>query len=188
LIKQYGLSLDALDPEAPDTPFGIRSTAGKLFAASGGVMEAAVRTLHYFLTGKEMDKLRIQPLRGLAGVKEATLNIDGLELRLAVVSGLGNARTLLDKIKTGEKDLHFLEVMTCPGGCIAGGGQPIGTDTKILRSRMQTLYNIDQRENLRTSHNNPMIREIYDKYLEKPLSEESHRLLHTHYNKRNVLM
>jgi iron-only hydrogenase group A len=187
LIKQYGLSLDSLEPEAPDTPFGTRSTAGKLFAATGGVMEAAARTAHYFVTGREMEKLRIQPLRGLSGVKEATLNVDGMEVRVAVVSGLGNARALLDEIKAGKKDIHFLEVMTCPGGCIAGGGQPIGTDTEAVRSRMQALYNIDQRENVRTSHSNPMVQELYEKHLEKPLSKESHRLLHTHYNKREVL-
>lgn len=187
LIKEFGFSLESLEPEGPDTPFGTRSTAGKLFGAPGGVMEAAVRMAHYFLTGKEMGNLRIQALRGLSGVKETRVTIDGLEIGVAAVSGLGNARALLEEIKAGRKNLHFIEVMTCPGGCIAGGGQPICTDTEAVRARMQALYNIDQRENVRTSHGNRMVRELYDKYLEKPLGKESHRLLHTHYSKRDVL-
>lgn len=188
LIKEFGLSLELLEPEGPDTPFGTRSTAGKLFGATGGVMEAAVRTAHYLITGKEMDNLRIQALRGLSGTKEARVTIDGLEIGVAVVSGLGNARALLEEVKAGRKNLHFIEVMTCPGGCIAGGGQPIRTDTEAVKARMQALYNIDQRENVRTSHGNRMVSELYDKYLEKPLGEKSHHLLHTHYSKREVLI
>lgn len=188
LIKQHGLSLDNLEPEAPDTPFGTRSTAGKLFGATGGVMEAAVRTAHYMITGGELDKLKIQPLRGLNGIKEATVTIDGMEVKIAVASGLGNAKTLLEEIKAGRKEFHFIEVMTCPGGCIAGGGQPIHTDTGKVRARMQALYNIDQREHVRTAHNNKMVQELYEEHLEKPLSKMSHHLLHTEYNKRNVLI
>jgi NADH-quinone oxidoreductase subunit G/NADP-reducing hydrogenase subunit HndD len=188
LIKQFGLRLDLLEPEAPDTPFGTRSTAGKLFGASGGVMEAAIRTAHHFITGKELKNLKVQPLRGMAGIKEAAVSIDGLEIQVAAVSGLGNARALLEDIRAGRKKIHFLEVMTCPGGCIAGGGQPIGSDTEAVKARMQALYNLDQRENLRTSHHNQMVRELYDKYLEKPLSPASHHLLHTHYAKREVLI
>jgi iron-only hydrogenase group A len=188
LIKEFGLSLEWLEPEGPDTPFGTRSTAGKLFGASGGVMEAAIRTAHYFITGKEMDKIRIQALRGLSGIKEAKVVINGLEIGVAAVSGLGNARKLLEEIKAGRKNLHFIEVMTCPGGCVAGGGQPIGTDTDAVRARMQALYNIDQRETLRTAHSNGMVQELYDRYLEKPLSEKSHHLLHTHYSRREVLI
>jgi len=188
LIKQYGLDLNVLEPEAPDTPFGTRSTAGKLFGATGGVMEAAVRTAHYFITGKELDNLRIQPLRGLSGIKEAKINIEGLEIKVAVVSGLGNARALLDDIRAGTRDYHFIEMMTCPGGCIAGGGQPHGTNLDAVRARMQALYNIDQRETVRASHNNTMVQQLYEKFLEKPLSEKSHHLLHTHYSKREVLV
>jgi NADH-quinone oxidoreductase subunit G/NADP-reducing hydrogenase subunit HndD len=188
LIKQYGLDLNELEPEAPDTPFGARSTAGKLFGASGGVMEAAVRTAHYLITGKEMANLRVQPLRGMAGVKEAKVAIDGLEISVAVVSGLGNASALLEEIRAGRKQYHFIEIMTCPGGCINGGGQPVGANTEAVQARMQALYNIDQREKLRTSHKNHMVRELYDNLLEKPLSDMSHRLLHTHYAKRDVLI
>lgn len=188
LIKQFGLSLDNLEPEAPDTPFGTRSTAGKLFGATGGVMEAAVRTAHFMVTGSQMDKLKIQPLRGLTGIKEATVTIDGLEIKVAVVSGLGNAKALLEEIKAGRKEFHFIEVMTCPGGCVAGGGQPICSDLGKVRARMQALYNIDQRENLRTAHDNKTVQKLYEEHLEKPLSKMSHHLLHTNYKKREVLM
>lgn len=188
LIKQFGLNLNNLEPEPADSPFGTRSTAGKLFGATGGVMEAALRTAYYFITGKEMENLKIQPLRGLTGIKEARVDIDGLEVRVAVASSLGNARALLEEIRAGRKEVHFIEVMTCPGGCIAGGGQPIGTNPELIRTRMQALYNIDQRERVRTSHSNAMVRELYEKYLENPLSEKSHHLLHTHYSKRDVFM
>ncbi len=128
LLRMFGIDLLAMAPETADTPFGERSTAGKIFGASGGVMEAAVRTAHYLLTGKELAKLDIQPLRGMKGAKELRAKIGDLEVGAAVVSGLGNARKLLDEIRAGRKDLHFIEVMTCPGGCINGGGQPINAD------------------------------------------------------------
>lgn len=188
LIKEYGLNLNALDPEGPDSPFGTRSTAGKLFGATGGVMEAALRTAHYFITGKEMPNLKVQSLRGLNGIKETKVTIADLEINVAAVSGLKNAGALLEEIRAGRKNIHFIEVMTCPGGCVAGGGQPLGADIDAVRARMQALYNIDQKENMRTSHGNRMVRELYDTYLEQPLSEKSHHLLHTHYSKREVLI
>ncbi len=117
-----------MPPDTADTPFGERTTAGKLFGASGGVMEAAIRTAHYLVTGKELGNLEVEAVRGLDGVKEARVQIDGIELGVAVVSGLGNACRLLDQIRAGRNDLHFIEVMTCPGGCIGGGGQPIGAN------------------------------------------------------------
>jgi len=187
LIKQFGLNLDSLEPEAQDNPFGSRSTAGKLFGASGGVMEAAARTAHFLVTGKELENMKIQPLRGLSGIKEAVLDLDGVEIKVAVAGGLGNAAKLLEEVKAGRKSYHFIEIMTCPGGCIAGGGQPIGTDTDAVRARMQALYNIDQRERVKTSHSNKMIQELYKKHLEKPGSKISHHLLHTHYVERDVL-
>ncbi|MCP4146729.1 MAG: 4Fe-4S dicluster domain-containing protein [bacterium] len=187
LIKQYGLNPNSVQPEVADVPFGTRSTAGKLFAASGGVMEAALRTAHFMLTGEELEELKIQGLRGLAGIKEAKVNIKGIEVGVAVVSGLDNAKKLMEEIKAGRKDIHFIEVMTCPGGCIAGGGQPIGTDLNAVKARMQAIYNLDDKATLRTSHTNKAIKELYDTYLEKPLSEKSHHILHTHYSKRDVL-
>ncbi len=186
LIRMFGLDLSGLEPEAADSPFGERSSAGKIFGASGGVMEAAVRSAHFLLTGKELEELRIQPLRGLNGVKELRANIGGVEIGAAVVSGLGNARNLLDQVRAGRDDLHFIEVMTCPGGCIAGGGQPIGADSDAARLRMKSLYNIDQEAQLRVSHKNPWVIRLYEEYLGKPLGEKSHKLLHTKYCERDV--
>ena len=187
LLRMYGVDLLAMTPQTADTPFGERSTAGKIFGASGGVMEAAVRTAHYLLTGKEMAKLDIQPLRGMKGAKELRAKIGDLDVGAAVVSGLGNARKLLEEIRAGRKDLHFIEVMTCPGGCINGGGQPINADVNAARARMQALYKIDQSEKVRVSHKNPHIVRLYDEFLGKPLGEKSHSLLHTHYSSRDVL-
>jgi iron-only hydrogenase group A len=187
LLRTFGIDMLALDPETPDTPFGERSSAGKIFGASGGVMEAAVRTACYLLTGEELAKPEIQPLRGMKGAKEIRTKIGELEVGAAVVSGLGNARKLLEEIKAGRKDLQFIEVMTCPGGCINGGGQPIGGNADAARSRMQALYKIDQNDKLRVSHKNPWVTRLYDEFLVKPLGEKSHRLLHTHYNRRDVL-
>lgn len=188
LFEMRGIDLNSLAPDYPDTPFGERSTAGKLFAVTGGVMEAALRTAHYLITGEEMELLALQDVRGLEGRKEAHIKIDTLEIGVAVVNGLQNARKLLEEIKNGRTDLHFIEVMTCPGGCISGGGQPIGTNVEAVRSRMKALYNIDKYETVRTSHSNKSIKRLYDEYFGKPNSEKAHELLHTHYTKRDVLM
>jgi iron-only hydrogenase group A len=187
LLRMFGIDLPAMTPEASDTPFGERSSAGKLFGASGGVMEAAVRTAHYLMTGQEMSHLDIQPLRGMKGSKEVHTKIGEVEIGAAVVSGLGNARKLLDQVRAGRNDLHFIEVMTCPSGCINGGGQPIGADLNAVRARMQALYKIDQHEEVRVSHKNPWVMRLYDEFLGKPLGERSHELLHTHYAPREVL-
>ncbi len=188
IIRLRGIDLKSMAPESADTPFGARSTAGKLFGASGGVMEAAIRTAHFLITGEELEKLDVKAVRGLDGVKEARVSVDGLDLGVAVVSGLGNARKLLEEVKAGRSDLHFIEVMTCPGGCIAGGGQPYSTDQDAVRSRMQALYRIDREEDIRTSHANPDVRRLYDEFLGEPLSEKSHHLLHTHYARREVVL
>ncbi|MCF7957485.1 MAG: [FeFe] hydrogenase, group A [Phycisphaerae bacterium] len=188
LIRLYGIDINKLEPETADTPFGKRSSAGKLFAATGGVMEAAARTAHYLLTGKELADLKIKPLRGMKGIKEAQLKIGDLEVKIAVVSGLENAKNLLEEIKAGRKEFHFIEVMTCPGGCINGGGQPYNTDMDAVRERMQALYNIDRDAPLRVSHKNSDIQSLYDDYLKEPLSEKSHHLLHTHYHKRDTII
>ena len=187
IIKMCGLDIKNMKPEANDTPFGERSSAGKLFGVTGGVMEAAVRTAHYMVTGKEMDDYVVKELRGLDGLKITKVKIGDIELGLAVVSGLGNARKLLDEIREGRNDIHFIEVMTCPGGCIAGGGQPIAMDKSAVRARMKSLYDIDYSDQIRTSHANPYIQRLYDEYLGKPLGEKSHHLLHTEYQKRDIL-
>jgi iron-only hydrogenase group A len=187
LFKLFGIDIKSLEPETADSPMGIRSTAGKLFANTGGVMEAALRTAHFKLTGKELVNFKIPQVRGLDGIKEAKMTIAGIEVGVAVVSGLANAQKLLQEIRNGRKDLHFIEIMACPGGCISGGGQPINSDESILRSRIKAIYSIDHRESIKVSHKNPEIIEIYQNFLEKPLSHKSHELLHTHYEKRDVL-
>jgi NADH-quinone oxidoreductase subunit G/NADP-reducing hydrogenase subunit HndD len=188
LIRMHGLDLTTLAPEAPDTPFGERTSAGKLFGATGGVMEAALRTAHFLLTGENPANLKIQPLRGLDGVKEFKTTLAGLEISVAAVSGLGNARRLLDDVKAGRRNLHFIEVMTCPGGCINGGGQPRSASPDAVRARMAALYAIDRDATVRSSHENPAIKRLYAEYLEKPLSHRSHELLHTHYEARDVVL
>ena len=187
LVRRRGLRLGDLEPEAADLPFGRRSGAGKLFGATGGVMEAALRTAHFLLTGRELECLEVEAVRGLDGVKEARVTIGGADLAVAVVSGLGNARRLLEEIDAGGRELHFVEVMSCPGGCIAGGGQPIGGDHAALAARLQALYRIDGAETVRTAHGNPAVRQLYAEYLGEPLGPRSHELLHTGYEKREVL-
>jgi iron-only hydrogenase group A len=189
LIRRFNLDVRHLSPEPADSPFGIRSTAGKIFGATGGVMEAAVRTAYKFITGGELSDLKVEAVRGLNGIKEAHVDIAGLNVGVAVVNGLGNARKLLDQINAGEKrDIHFVEVMTCPGGCVGGGGQPYGTDIGKVKIRTQSLYHIDETEALRTSHANPEIIRIYKEFFGEPNSHKAHDLLHTHYHKRETLM
>jgi len=186
LIRMHGLDVNALQPEQADTPFGERTTAGKIFGATGGVMEAAIRTAYHLITGKVLEDLNVTPVRGLDGIKEARLNINGLDVGVAVTSSLGNARKLLDQVRAGRKDLHFIEIMTCPGGCVAGGGQPIGTNIEKIKARSQALYTIDSTEKVRMSHENESIQRLYREFLGEPLSHKSHELLHTHYHKREM--
>jgi NADH-quinone oxidoreductase subunit G/NADP-reducing hydrogenase subunit HndD len=188
MIRMRGLDFATLTPEGTDTPFGDRSGAGKIFGSSGGVMEAAIRSAYFFITGKEMDNLNVTEVRGTEGIRTAYLEIEGLKVGVAVANGLGNARKLMDQIKEGRDDIHFVEVMSCPNGCINGGGQPIGTDPAAVKKRMKGLFDIDTKETLRTSHGNPSIKKLYDEYLGEPLGEKSHHLLHTSYLKRKVLI
>ena len=187
LIKIHGIDLANIEPEATDSPLGARTTAGKIFGASGGVMEAAIRTTHFSLTGKEMLKFKIPEIRGFAKRKEARIKIGDLEVGVAVVNGLANAKKLLDEIRAGRSDIQFIEIMACPGGCIGGGGQQIGATEEALMARMKALYTIDEKETIKVSHKNPEIIELYNKFLGKPLGHLSHELLHTHYSKRDVL-
>lgn len=188
LLRQRGLDLAAVTPGTADTPFGTRSTAGKIFGASGGVMEAALRTAHFLLTGQELPDEAAAAVRGLSPSKEAHLKVGDLEVGVAAVSGLMNARALLDQIRAGRSDLHFIEVMTCPGGCIAGGGQPADADLDAVRARMAALYRIDQTESVRTSHGNADVQRLYAEFLGEPYGELSHELLHTHYADREVVL
>jgi len=188
LLRMSGVGMLGIQPEAADTPFGERSTAGKIFGASGGVMEAAIRTAHFMLTGKELPGLDIQPLRGLDGAKELKTTLAGVEVGAAVVSGLGNARNLVEQIRAGRSDLHFIEVMTCPGGCINGGGQPLHSNKQAVLARMQKLYKLDKDSPMRVSHDNKSVKRLYEEFLGAPLGEKSHHLLHTHYTAREVLV
>lgn len=188
LIHLYGIDMHQLEPEMTDSPFGIRSSAGKMFGASGGVTEAAIRTIYKTVTNNELHLFKINELRGMNGRKELKLTLNNEEIGIAVVSGLSNVAKLLEEIRNGRNDIHFVEVMTCPGGCIAGGGQRIGSNQKEIEARMNSLYQIDETESLKLSHKNPEIAQLYEKFLQHPLSSVSHKLLHTHYEKRNVLL
>lgn len=184
MIMECGIDFANLEDSQFDIPFGQGSGAGVIFGATGGVMEAAVRTVYELVEGKEMEKLEFEPVRGLKEVKETIVVLGGNKINLAVIHGLGNVRKLLDRVRAGDTSLHFIEIMCCPGGCIGGGGQPIGTDTQSRLDRIQSLYNIDRNLPVRKSHENPAIKELYKKYLEHPLSHKSHQLLHTTYVNR----
>lgn len=187
-IRLYNINITQLEPEHIDSPLGERSSAGKIFGSSGGVMEAALRTAHFKLTGEELEKHSVLSVRGPEGIKISKVKVAGMELGVAVVSGLKNAKVLLDELKDGRNDIHFIEVMACPGGCINGGGQPFTIDENAIRERMKILYSIDDMENINTSHSNPYINELYQKFLGEPLGHKSHELLHTTYQNRNVFL
>ena len=187
-IKMFGINMKSLEPEITDSPLGARTTAGKIFGASGGVAEAALRTAYFMLSGKELREFKISAVRGFDGRKETNIQIGELNLGIAVVNGLGNAKILLDEIKYGRNDIHFIEVMACPGGCVGGGGQPINMDEKAVKIRAHTLYQIDNNESIKVSHKNPDVIALYNEFLCEPLSHKSHDLLHTHYLKREVVL
>ncbi len=179
MLRASQVNIDALEEEDFDEPLGIGTGAGVIFGATGGVMEAALRSAVYFATGKNPGPDDFKVVRGLDGIKEATVDINGTTVRAAVVSGLGNARKVMNRIINGEAEYDFVEVMACPGGCAGGGGQPIHDGLELAGDRGQVLYNLDKNAPLRFSHENPAIIEIYDKYFGKPLSHKSHKLLHT---------
>lgn len=185
MFKLAGIDLLDLPAEDYDIPLGISSGAAAIFGATGGVMEAALRTAYETITGKELEKLDFESVRGIKGIKEATIAIDSIKVNVAVVNGLGNARKVLEMIKNGEKEYHFVEFMACPGGCIGGGGQPIPTNNEILLKRMEAIYEVDKSLPIRKSHENPAVQALYEEFLGEPLSEKSHELLHTTYVARS---
>lgn len=199
MVKQAGIQFRNLPDGKMDSPLGLGSGAADIFANTGGVMEAAVRTAYEVVTGKElpMEGLHIEPLQGLEGVKEASLKIEGalpnwsflegVEMNVAVAHGLGNARKLMELMKEGKADYHFVEIMTCPGGCIGGGGQPRFTTDAVRQKRIEAIYKEDEGKKLRKSHENPEIIQIYEEFLDKPLGEKSHHLLHTKYIERELV-
>ena len=188
LLKQHNLNLAELPADHPDSPFGERSTAGKIFGASGGVMEAALRTAYQMITGEELSSLDFKEVRGLEGTKEYRVDIAGIDVGVAVVNSLSNARKMLDSIKQGRSDIHFIEVMSCPGGCVGGGGQPLGPTRDAIAIRLGKLYDIDASESVskRMSHHNEEVKRLYEEFLGSPLGPMSHELLHTHYHERPV--
>lgn len=184
LLRKMGQDLQVLQPEKADRLLSEHSSAGKMFGGTGGVMEAAIRTVHALVTGKELKHLELREVRGLEGIKEATVKVGPHNVRIAVVSGLENAKQVLTDIANGVRIYHFVEVMSCPGGCINGGGQPFTLDPERIRQRLQSLYNIDKHAPVRVSHKNPEVADLYRTFLGEPLGELSHQLLHTHYRKR----
>jgi NADH-quinone oxidoreductase subunit G/NADP-reducing hydrogenase subunit HndD len=184
MLKEAGVLFDKLPEEDYDDPMGISTGAAVIFGATGGVMEAALRTAYEVVTGETLKDVNFMAVRGLDGVKEASVNLKGTEVKVAVASGLGNARKVLDKVRAGEGGWHFIEIMCCPGGCIGGGGQPIPTDLEIRGKRIEGTYTADERMTIRKSHENPAIAAIYKEFLGKPLGHKSHELLHTTYTPR----
>lgn len=199
MIRGAGLDFPSLTDEEMDAPLGLSTGAADIFANTGGVMEAALRTAYEIVTGRElpMDNLHVEPVAGLEGLKEASLTVEdvlpdwsfleGATLNVAVAHGLGNAEKLLKMIESGEKAYHFVEVMTCPGGCIGGGGQPRFTTNDVREARIAAIYREDEGKDLRKSHDNPDVAKLYEEFLGKPLGETSHKLLHTKYTDRSVV-
>jgi len=186
MFKQAGIDFSNLDEEEFDLPLGISTGAGAIFAATGGVMEAAVRTAYEVITGKPLPSIDLKVVRGFEGIKEAELDLDGTKIKVAVAHTLKNARTLLEQIEEGKSPYAFIEVMTCPGGCLGGGGQAIPTTWEIRQKRAASIYREDSLKPIRKSHENPAIKEIYQDFLKEPLGHKSHELLHTDYTERGV--
>jgi NADH-quinone oxidoreductase subunit G len=185
MIKEAGVLFSELEEEAYDNPLGESTGAAVIFGVTGGVLEAALRTAADWITGEDVQEIDFEAVRGLEGTKEASVQIGDLTLKAAVVSGLGNARTLLERIRSGEVEYHAIEIMACPGGCINGGGQPyLKGDAAKLQKRMDAIYTADGTMPIRKSHENEHIKKLYDEYLGEPGSEVAHKLLHTHYTPR----
>jgi iron only hydrogenase large subunit-like protein len=187
MIKSAGIDFINIQGEAYDKPCGMSSGAAAIFGVSGGVMEAALRTAYELFTSETLTDIEFEEIRGLEGIKQAAVNLDGEEIRVAVAHGLGNTHNLMQIIREEPERFHFIEIMACPGGCIGGGGQPypsgnfIPLDQECLNRRAQALYEIDRKNTIRRSHENPEIQRLYREFLQRPLSEKAHELLHTHY-------
>lgn len=184
MIKQMGIHFDEIEPQSFDDPFGITTGAAIIFGATGGVMEAALRTVSEIVNKKPVESIDFVEVRGLEGIKEAEIELNGKTVKVAVAHTLANARKLAEQTKNGESPYVFIEIMTCPGGCIGGGGQPYNTITKTREQRMDATYTADRSLPIRKSHENPAIHSIYTEFLDKPLGHLSHKLLHTHYHPR----
>ncbi|MDD3087930.1 MAG: NADH-dependent [FeFe] hydrogenase, group A6 [Candidatus Omnitrophica bacterium] len=191
MIKQAGIDFENLPDEESDSILGEYAGAGVIFGATGGVMEAAIRTAHYFITGKELKKVEFEGVRGIKGVKETEVDVAGKKIKIAVAHGLGNVEYILNKVRDAkinnkEMPYHFIEVMACPGGCVGGGGQPYMVTDELRIKRAQAIYQDDSNKQIRCSHQNPYIKRLYKEFLGKPLGEKSEELLHTHYKARPI--
>jgi len=189
MIKQAHIEFTNLQDTNFDSPMGEATGAAAIFGTTGGVMEAALRTAQDTLTGQDLDKIDFEAVRGGEGIKKATVNIAGKEIKVVAASGLANAQKIMEEIKSGKADYQFVEIMACPGGCVMGGGQPIKTSKErssidIRKLRADCLYSIDEKSTVRKSHENPIVKKIYKDYLEKPGSHKAHELLHTEYQER----
>lgn len=196
MIKQAGIDFKSLKDKPYDSIMGTSTGAGVIFGATGGVMEAALRTVYELVTGREVpfDGLNITPVRGMEGVREASVKIEGtlpewkflegVTVNTAVAHGLANARDVMESVKNGDSKYHFIEIMACPGGCLGGGGQPIPTSKELRDKRATAIYTEDSNMKIRKSHENPEVQQLYKEFLGKPLGELSHKLLHTHYHSR----
>ncbi|MBK7979708.1 MAG: iron hydrogenase small subunit [Ignavibacteriae bacterium] len=191
LVRMFrigGIEFEDIPESNFDNPLGESTGAAAIFGTSGGVMEAALRTAYFNITGEDLQNLNLTEIRGLEGIKESTININGLEINVAVVNGIGNVKPILDQIQNGESKYHFIEVMACPGGCINGGGQPIHQKTDKIKKRIKVLYEIDEKMKHRRSHENESVKKIYDDYLEQPNSHKAHEILHTTFvNRKDIL-
>jgi NADH-quinone oxidoreductase subunit G len=185
MIREAGIDFAALKDETAEKLMGAYTGAATIFGATGGVMEAALRTAYKIVTGSELGNIDILPVRGLQGIKSAAIDVGSLKVNVAVAHGLKNARQLMEEVKAGKSPYHFIEVMACPGGCVGGGGQPLGFDFSVRAQRGSSLYKEDKALQYRKSHDNPSIQKLYQDFLGQPLGEKSHHLLHTEYNARN---
>lgn len=183
MFRETGVDFDALKEEEFDSPLGVGSGAGAIFGATGGVMEAALRTAYETILGKELKALEFEQVRGLDGIKASTITIGDQKLNVAVVNGIKNVKPIINQIREGKCSYNFVEVMCCPGGCIGGGGQPIG-NMESKKKRIDGLYKVDKNLKLRKSHENPDIKTLYNEFLGEPLSHKAHKLLHTEYTDR----
>ena len=187
LIKRANIGFTLLPDAEFDNPLGASTGAGVIFGATGGVMEAALRSVYEIYTGKLLENVNFEQVRGLSGVRHASIDLNGFELKVGIAHGLGNARQLLEDIRHGRNEYHVIEIMACPGGCIGGGGQPWHHGhSEILYARANALYREDANKPLRKSHENPYIKVLYEEFLGKPLSERAEHLLHTHYFNKSI--
>jgi NADH-quinone oxidoreductase subunit G/NADP-reducing hydrogenase subunit HndD len=186
MMKQVGINLPELESGKYDEPLGISTGAAVIFGNTGGVMEAALRTVYEIVTEQSLDDVEIKAVRGMEGVREAEIDLNGTKVKAAVANGLANARQLMEKIASGEADYHFVEIMACPGGCIGGGGQPIPTSMDVRKKRVEAIFAADRAMEIRKSHENPAVKKLYEEFLGEPNGHKAHELLHTHYTKKSV--